>query len=238
MSTIAEKLTTIAENMPKVYEAGKQAEYDAFWDILQDYGNREIYMGAFAYAAWTDATFKPKYDIKIVGSGSNVFNGTKIVDLEATLGRCGRKLDTSEANNLNSAFSSRNLEVIPTIDMRSITASATSNANLNIQPEMKTIRKIIIDEATPWHTSCFRYATGLTNLVVEGVIGNTNWNLQYSKNLSKDSIISAINALSNNTSGLSIVFSEDAVISAFGSTDATEWQTLVATKPNWTISLV
>ena len=39
--SIAEKLVTVAENEQKVYDAGKQAEYDAFWDNYQVYGNRE-----------------------------------------------------------------------------------------------------------------------------------------------------------------------------------------------------
>ena len=38
--SIAEKLTTVAENVPKVYEAGKKAEYDAFWDKYQNNGKR------------------------------------------------------------------------------------------------------------------------------------------------------------------------------------------------------
>ena len=30
--SIAEKLTTIAENEQKVYDAGQKSEYDRFWD--------------------------------------------------------------------------------------------------------------------------------------------------------------------------------------------------------------
>ena len=33
--TMEEKLQAIAENVPKVYEAGRQAEYDVLWDKLQ-----------------------------------------------------------------------------------------------------------------------------------------------------------------------------------------------------------
>ena len=29
--SIAEKLTQVAENVPKVHEAGKKAQYDEFW---------------------------------------------------------------------------------------------------------------------------------------------------------------------------------------------------------------
>ena len=39
--SIADKLTTIAENEQKVFDAGKQAEYDEFWDSFQSKGTRK-----------------------------------------------------------------------------------------------------------------------------------------------------------------------------------------------------
>ena len=45
--SIAEKLTLAAENVPKVYEAGKQAEHDRFWDDIQQFGERKNYENAF-----------------------------------------------------------------------------------------------------------------------------------------------------------------------------------------------
>ena len=59
MSDIATKLTTIAENQQKVYDAGKQAEYDAFWDSYQAYASRTDY--SYAFYNWKDEVFKPKY---------------------------------------------------------------------------------------------------------------------------------------------------------------------------------
>lgn len=66
--SIAEKLTTIAENEQKVYDAGKQAEYDRFWDIHQTNGTRNIYAGAFA--GWRGENFNPKY--KMAPKGTTV----------------------------------------------------------------------------------------------------------------------------------------------------------------------
>ena len=37
---IAEKVLRAKTDLDDVYEAGKKAEYDAFWDEYQDYGNR------------------------------------------------------------------------------------------------------------------------------------------------------------------------------------------------------
>ena len=53
-----------------LFEAGKKAQYDAFWDRYQDYGDRRDYTMLFAGAGWTPETFKPKYKI-IAGNGSN-----------------------------------------------------------------------------------------------------------------------------------------------------------------------
>lgn len=66
--SMAEKLTTIAENEQKVYEAGQKSEYDRFWDEHQKNGKRTIYAGAFA--GWKGENFKPKY--KITPSGATV----------------------------------------------------------------------------------------------------------------------------------------------------------------------
>ena len=62
--SIAEKLTTVAENVSKVYEAGKKSEYDDFWDRYQINGTRTSYSYAFAGEGWGAINFKPKYTIK------------------------------------------------------------------------------------------------------------------------------------------------------------------------------
>ncbi len=85
---------------------------------------------------------------------------------------------------------------------------------------------------TGWFQSCNQ----LVDITISGVIGN-DINLQYSP-LSKASITSVVNALSETMSGKTATFQKDAVVNAFGSTTAQEWLDLVATKQNWTISLV
>ena len=74
---IADSLNTIAENVPKVYDAGKKAEYDAFWDALQEYGNRDYYYYGFAYR-WNDECYNPKYPIFCGGSTTNSANGNAL----------------------------------------------------------------------------------------------------------------------------------------------------------------
>ena len=69
--SIAEKLQTIAENEPKVYEAGKKAEYNRFWNAFQQNGNKRNYRNAFY--AWIDETYNPKYPIVITSQAQDVF---------------------------------------------------------------------------------------------------------------------------------------------------------------------
>ncbi len=79
--SIADKLQTIAENESKVFEAGKKAEYNLFWDIFQLNGERRWYWGAFAGPGWTDKTFKPKYPIIMQGTCGYCFRTSQITHI-------------------------------------------------------------------------------------------------------------------------------------------------------------
>lgn len=46
-----------------VYDKGKQAEYDRFWDSYQNYGKSTSYINSFAGTNWNDEIFNPKYPI-------------------------------------------------------------------------------------------------------------------------------------------------------------------------------
>ena len=83
--SIAEKLVTVAENQKKIFDAGKQAEYDRFWDEFQEYGNRTNYSGAFSYGGWNDKTYNPKYTIR-PSSCNNLFQAnTAITDTKVAI---------------------------------------------------------------------------------------------------------------------------------------------------------
>ncbi len=49
----------------EVYDKGRQAEYDEFWDKYQAKGTPIVYTYAFAGARWNDVTYNPKYEIKV-----------------------------------------------------------------------------------------------------------------------------------------------------------------------------
>lgn len=84
--SIADKLATVAENVPKVFEAGKQAEYDHFWDAYQDNGNRTSYLYGFMGYGWTDETFKPKYPLTFITNATSMFNYSSVEHIDCELG--------------------------------------------------------------------------------------------------------------------------------------------------------
>ena len=81
--SVAEKLQQIADNQPRVYEAGKRDEREDMWDVFQNGGAEANYRYAFCYTRFTDETFKPKHDIKCMEADSSaqcVFYQSPITD--------------------------------------------------------------------------------------------------------------------------------------------------------------
>ena len=72
--SIAEKLSAVAQNVPKVFEAGKKAgkkaQYDEFWDSFP--ANLD---GTYLFSGdmWNDVTFKPKRNIVLKGGANGLF---------------------------------------------------------------------------------------------------------------------------------------------------------------------
>lgn len=89
-----EKLTTIAENEPKVFEAGKKKQYDEFWDTYQKNPNQTKpppkinYKYMFGGAGWNSKTFKPKYDM-IGSSFERAFHSCAIEEINVTVDMSG-----------------------------------------------------------------------------------------------------------------------------------------------------
>lgn len=272
--SIAEKLTTIAENQQRVFDAGRnsggggdydsgyndgyssgyadgetsgwdngysngwdtgyndgqQAEYDRFWDLFQDYGNRTNYTHAFAGTCWTADILNPKYLVKPTGLCERMFFKTQIKDLVFK-----DKFDFSEIESCQYMFAEANNETIDYIDL--------SGCNELIypfyyMPILHTIGKLKLrDDGSQTFTGDWIYTSELVNITIEGKFGN-DVSFWLCGKLSKASITSIINALSSTASGKTLTLKQVAVTNAFGSTTASAWTTLVNSKKNWTISLV
>lgn len=198
---IAEQITALNEKIPQVYEAGKKSEYDKFWDANQDYGNRTDYTSGYqGNQGWTKDNFFPKYDIKPVGNAYQLFYAWEYVDkhkmdLAQRLEDCGVILDTSKATNLQNAFNYAKLTRIPAIDLTS-TTNTSSGLFGNNWGSLITIDKIIINENTQIASTWFSNNFGLTNLTIEGTIGQSGFNIKDCKKLTKASLLSILKALS------------------------------------------
>jgi len=249
--SIAEKLTMIAENEPKVYDvgyaqgyekgvhdgstAGADAERKAFWDVLQNYGNRTDYSYAFYGEVWTKDNFKPIYNIQPTNA-YYMFAYSRIYENFAKLLRdLGVTLDLSKATNIEACFAESDFKRLGIIDTTS--ADALSKLCLYATSLIEINKLILRDDGSQSLHRAFGGCEKLITLNVKGVIGGTTFNVSASPLLSKDSIKSIINAVST-TKAVTITLSQTAVEAAFGSTTSTEWLNLAATRPKCTISLL
>lgn len=230
--SIAEKLVTIAENQPKVYEAGKQAEYDRFWDAFQQNGNRTDYYYTFVGYGWTKETFKPKYNIKgtrfhsafafmpyLKGSLIDVFN------------ECGVALDTSKATNLTSMFQySSGLTEIPHIDLSSNTSSV---GNLFYScTSLARIEKVTYTESSScYHNYAYANCISLTDIEFAGVVAG-DINFQWSPLLTTASVQSIIDHLKDLTGATTQTLTLHADVGA----KLTDEQKATITAKNWTLA--
>jgi hypothetical protein len=240
---ISEKLIQIAENEPKVYEAGKAdgveqgfeqglAEVSHLNDELEqilygtDTGGKSFY-DEF-WDNYQDYGNKKDYLYAFAGRGlsQEIYKDIKygfgqptsvqgMFRYNTLITDTMQPLDCTNAPNLSQTFDSAN--------------------------NLKRIRQLTV-KPSHTYTSTFGGLNSLEELEIVGTIGNTV-DLHWSTKLSKASIYSVLNALSTTTSGLPVTLSKTAVDVAFktgttnnGST-SNEWKNLIATKSNWTISL-
>lgn len=186
------------ESIP-TYEQGRQAEYDAFWNVLQQNGTKTWYWGCFAGAGWTDEIFKPIHPFDKCTNTGYMFRHSKITHIP--------RVETTEKNIIQTFYEANGVH---TIDCFAFNIATSFNQT-------------------------FYLCSNLENLIIEGTIAGNGFNVQWSKKLSHNSIVSIMICLSTTTSGLSIILPEEAVKREF--TDE-EWAELVASRPNWTIVLV
>ena len=162
--SISEKLTTIAENEQKVYDAGKKAEWSDFWDELQSNGKRTGY--GYRFRGWTDAMFYPKYDLNVVDNCTYMFYSTSIKNLKQRLIECGVELDLSQATGSGLFAYNYVLEELPILDLSNFQNDAT-NMFTNCKV-LHTIDKVILGSNNPNanYTNWFAGCTALKNILI------------------------------------------------------------------------
>jgi hypothetical protein len=109
----------------------------------------------------------------------------------------------------------------------------------NNAKKLETIEMIMLDGPSGDMTGAFTGCDSLKNIRFSGpnyITGSINIG---ASPLTNESITSIVNALSPTESGKTATFSQTAVNNAFeGGSTGSEWLNLIATKSNWTISLV
>lgn len=135
------KTSEMASGVNEVFDAGKQAEYDKFWDAFQEYGADDTdYNYKFYY--WRNGDgYNPKYTIKTnKGTCNSTFYGAfGITDTKVDI-------DVSEGvTKINNMF--------------------TWAKNL------KTIKKLKVSEKIIIYADTFTQCEKLENIVIEGMIG-------------------------------------------------------------------
>ncbi|MBQ8249969.1 MAG: hypothetical protein IJY93_08880 [Clostridia bacterium] len=236
------KPSEMATGVDSVYgkgiETGAQTEYDRFWNEFQDYGERTDY--TFAFRHWSADYIRPKYKVENISlQAQQMFQFAKIKKLEA------EHFDLAGADKLSGTVygmfnACKQLEEIEDVGIPATNYSATWY-------NCTALRKIAIIRcvAGKAFNAAFQNCEALEDVTFTGEMSMNGLDLRYSTKLNRASIESVINVLSSSTSGRSVTLSEAAVNTAFetsaGATDEStspEWAALIATKSNWTISLI
>ena len=235
------KTEEYAVKVGKVYEKGRQDYQDKFWGVMTNYGKGNTDMrSSFGGEGWTDENFTPLYDFKPIYA-KNMFFASHIKNLAKCFEDYGTKLDVSLITSTSDMFSFSTITRIPYLDFSNVTSLGYAFDNAT---SLEIIDGIKITEKCTAFGNAFRGVKNLRRMIVSGTIGASGLDLHWSVLLDKESINSIINALSTTTSGLTVILSKTAVNTAFatseGASDGStseEWNALMATKTNWTISL-
>lgn len=191
-----------ADGITEGIEQGKKSQYDEFWDVYQNFGNRTSYSYAFVGTGFNFTNFYPKYDIKPIGYMTHIFYAWERAEhygsLTQRLKECGVVLDTSGITNMSSMFAYPSFTEIPTIDCTGLsTSSASTHVFAHGYNRVNKIEKIIVKEGITF-TSWF-INSNFEEVVFEGVISTDSLNLQWSTRLTHESLMSVINCLKDNS---------------------------------------
>ena len=196
--TVAEKLTKIAENEPKVYNAGKQEYYDKFWNAFQYGGRRTMYNYAFIQGGWTTELLKPKYTVK-AQQANYMFYANPIPNLDLS----DPIYDFSKCILFSQWICNSLIVKVPKIDASKV--SQGCYYMFNNATKLETIVELVLPATTAMTygqatRNTFQNCTSLKNITITGTIANTGFDLHWSTNLTIESLTSILTALSKDSS--------------------------------------
>ena len=214
-------LGDMADGVGQVYNAGKQTEYDCFWDAYQDNGNRTNYAYGFSGAGWTDETFKPKYPICVGDNAESMCSRSAFMEFPVDV-------DFSQCTNIYYTFAyNGNLVRLPRMDISKVTTATYAFRECK---NLEEIACLVFSEKTSFTTNVFHLCQALKNLTIEGTI-NTPVSFQHSSKLTNESVQSIIDHLKNLTGTTAKTLTLHADVGA----KLTDAQKTTITAKNWTL---
>lgn len=241
--SIADKLVTIAENQQRVYGAGKEQGYQNGYDNGMSEGwqvGHTVGYDSGKADGITEGIEQGKTQEYWRFWNIHQQEGNRRNYPSGFAGSCW----TDETYNppypiiINSSASSlfnSNSQITTTKVPITIDSTVNNTAVFNGCTRLKTIVSLKVTERVIGYTSWFNGDTALTNITFteDSVIAA---NIAFPDSpLNKASFQSVVNALSPTITGKTVTFKKTAKEAAF--TDE-EWAGLIATKSNWTFSLV
>lgn len=185
---------------------GKEAQEQEFWDMLQEGGEKKNYQSTFANIYWTKDTFKPKYDVKPIGSASakymflntGLYNTEKI-NMSELEQEQDIVFDFSEATgNFQEAFRSCLFKELNVIDL----SKATDLTHTFYNSYFTRIERLIFEAPFTHYGEIFAYSTYLTYIGFEGTIDPKQKNFNVSAcPLEKESLLKLLNCLAPDKDG-------------------------------------
>ena len=163
----------ISENMPKVYEAGKKAEYNEFWDsyIIPTSISQNI-RNVFSGQGWTKKTFTPNRDFYVQSNMFYYHNWQHTpYDLATHLEELGVAMKIGYGAT-DSSFRMAWFTRLPVLDFSKCSGSYNQTFYSATGSPLITIDKIILPpegKVTSFNAT-FQNCSNLKNITFEGVI--------------------------------------------------------------------
>lgn len=189
MATVNEKMTAIADairnktgetepltldemanGITTVYEAGKQAEKNSFWDNYQNNGKRVNYNYGYAGIGWSDKNFVPDYSMSPTAADYMFARST----IKESLFTYKDKINFSQLKSFSNTFYYSSITKLGVIDMSIGTEAKNTFAKCT---SLTSIEKWIVNTNLKF-SGAFTDATSLTTIEeIEGVIGQNGLDL-------------------------------------------------------------
>lgn len=242
---------TYSDGLAEGEAVGREKCWNEYWDTTQQNGERTNYSYAFAYEKFKAENFCPKYDIT-PGKAAGTFAYSAIdkpIIMSEWEQKNGIRFDASYCSDFNQTFRDSNVfREINVLDVSGVNASVNT-VTLSVlffgNQTIQRINRLICGSKTTFVNTSFNGCTTIEYIGFDGVISGNGLDLHWSPLLNKDSIISLFNTLSTATTGLTVTLSRTAVANAFetavglaNGASSEEWLALVASRSNWTISLI